>query len=74
MSKDHHVAVHTTKLGTEVEVTYEWIDDECVRIVQYRRRPKGGINFLRVKDEENLIVKKDQLPFLRGVARNGGAV
>lgn len=73
MKKDQHTAVHTTSLGTEVEVTYEWIDDDHVQIVQYRRRPKGGVNFLRVKDEENLIVKKDQLPFLRGVARSGGA-
>lgn len=72
MAKGQHVARHTTGVGTEVEVTYEWVDDERVRVVHYRRRPKGGINFQHVASEEGTVVLKDQLPFLRGVTREGG--
>jgi hypothetical protein len=54
---------HQTSVGTVVEVKYERVDDEHVRILRYRRRKPGRANFRRDPSEEGRIVLLSQLPW-----------
>jgi hypothetical protein len=58
-----HRQTHESSVGSTVEVRYEIIDAEHVRILEYRRKPRGGSHFRRVKTEEGRVVHVDQLPF-----------
>jgi hypothetical protein len=64
MKKLHHRRI--TSVGAEVEVTYEEIDEEHVRIIEYRRRRPGMTNFRKVPEEAGHITRRDQL--LKGAA------
>ena len=53
---------HMTSVGTEVEVKYEEVDADHVRILQYRRRRAGTTQFRTVPEEAGYVVRRDQLP------------
>ena len=51
----------TTSFGTMLKVTLEPLENEQVRIVEYRRKAKHSMHFKRVKSEEGKIVAFEQL-------------
>ena len=55
-------ATITTAVGTIVELRYELVDAEHVRITRYRRRKPGHAYFRRVPREEGRVVPLTQLP------------
>ena len=52
----------TTKVGTEVKVTFEEADPEHIRILTYFRRPPGHPNFRRAPEWEGQVVPKRSFP------------
>lgn len=53
--------IHMTEIGTTVRVTFEKIDEEHVRVVEYHRKRKGASNFVRAKEEEGQVYPISQV-------------
>jgi hypothetical protein len=51
----------TLSTGTTLKLKLEPLQNEQVRILEYWRKPRRGVSFRRVKDEEGKIVAFTQL-------------
>ena len=61
MSRPRKIRV-ITSVGTTVEVKFQEVDNEHVRILSYRRKPPEGTNFRRVRHEEGRVVSRRSFP------------
>jgi len=53
--------IYMTEIGTMVRVTFEKIDEEHVRVVEYHRKRKGASNFVRAREGEGQVYPISQI-------------
>jgi len=59
--RENVVVDKITSFGTTLRVTLEPLDNEQVKIIEYRRKAKRAAQFKRVPSEEGKVVAFEQL-------------